>query len=125
MSGLLTPQQTELALSGAAAALGLVPTTAKVLAAQEAGPSSAPGGTWDITVRVTDPNGGPDWDAVTRMSFSSPERREQRTTAGVECPSWWTRKTNSCQSLAASNSMDEVRLSTPNDVISGLGERSL
>jgi hypothetical protein len=40
----LKPQQTELALSGAAAALGLVPTAAKVLAAREVGPSSAPGG---------------------------------------------------------------------------------
>ena len=82
----LTPQQAKLALSGAAAALGLVPTTAKVLAVREAGPSSAPGGTWDITVHVTDPNGGEGWEAVTRMSFSSPERRERRTTAGVELP---------------------------------------
>jgi hypothetical protein len=82
----LTPQQTELALSGAAAALGLVPTSAKVLAAQEAGPSSAPGGTWDITVQVTDPNGGADWQAVTRMSFSSPQRREMRTATGNELP---------------------------------------
>jgi hypothetical protein len=31
---------------------------------------------------------------------------------------------NSCHSLAASSSMDEVRLSTRNNVISGLGERS-
>jgi hypothetical protein len=82
----LTPQQTELALSGAAAALGLVPTTATVLSAQEAGPSSAPGGTWDISVHVTDPNGGEGWDAVTRMSFSSPARRERRTAAGLELP---------------------------------------
>jgi hypothetical protein len=82
----LTPQQAELALSGGAAALGLVPTTAKVLAAREAEPSSAPGGTWDITVRVIAPNGGQDWEAVTRMSFSSPERREKRTTAGLELP---------------------------------------
>jgi hypothetical protein len=82
----LTPQQTELALSGATTALGLVPTTAKVLTAQEAGPSSAPGGTWDITVRVTDPKGGPDWEAVTRMSFSSPQRREMRTATGGELP---------------------------------------
>jgi hypothetical protein len=82
----LTPQQTELALSGRAADVGLVPTTATVLAAHEAGPSSAPGGTWDITVRVIDPTGGPDWEAVTRMSFSSPQRREQRTTAGLELP---------------------------------------
>jgi hypothetical protein len=82
----LTPQQTELVLSGAAAALGLVPTSAKVLAAQEAGPSSAPGGTWDITVSVTDPNGGAGWEAVTRMSFSSPERRELRTAPGNELP---------------------------------------
>jgi hypothetical protein len=82
----LTPQQTEPALSGAAAALGLVATTATVLSAQEAGPSSAPGGTWDITVRVTDPNGGERWDAVTRMSFSSAARREKRTGAGLELP---------------------------------------
>jgi len=82
----LTPQQTELALSGAAAALGLVPTTATVLSAQEVTPSSAPGGTWDISVRVTDPNGGEGWDAVTRMSFSSPSRREKRTAAGLELP---------------------------------------
>jgi len=82
----LTPQQTELALSGAAAALGLVPTTATVLSAHEAGHSSAPGGTWDISVRVTDPNGGEGWDAVTRMSFSSPARREKRTAAGLELP---------------------------------------
>jgi hypothetical protein len=82
----LTPQQTELALSGAAAALGLVPSTATVLSAQEAGPSSAPGGTWDISVHVTDPNGGEGWDAVTRMSFSSPARREKRTAAGLEIP---------------------------------------
>jgi hypothetical protein len=65
----LTPQQTELALSGAAAALGLVPTTGTVLVAHEVGQSSAPGGTWDISVRVTDPNGREGWDAVTRMSF--------------------------------------------------------
>jgi hypothetical protein len=82
----LTPQQTELALSGAAAALGLVSATAKVLSAQEVGPSSAPGGTWDITVRVSDPNGGEGWEAVTRMSFSSPQRRERRTATGVELP---------------------------------------
>jgi hypothetical protein len=82
----LTPQQTELALSGAGAALGLVPTTATVLSAQEVAPSSAPGGTWDIAVRVTDPNGGEGWEAVTRMSFSSPARREQRTATGLELP---------------------------------------
>lgn len=82
----LTPQQTELALSGAANAIGLVPTTAKVLAAREAGPSSAPGGTWDITVEVTDPSGGPPWQAVTRMSFSSRQRREMRTARGNELP---------------------------------------
>jgi hypothetical protein len=82
----LTPQQTELALSGAAAALGLVPTTAIVLSAQDVAPSSAPGGTWDIAVRVSDPNGGEGWHAVTRMSFSSPARREKRTVAGLELP---------------------------------------
>jgi hypothetical protein len=82
----LTPQQTELALSGAAAALGLVPTSATVLVAHEVGQSSAPGGTWDISVRVTDPNGREGWDAVTRMSFSSPARREKRTAAGLELP---------------------------------------
>jgi len=82
----LTPQQTELALSGEAAAVGLVPTMAKVLAAHPAGPSSAPGGTWDIAVRVADPNGGPGWEAVTRMSFSSAGRREKRTAAGIELP---------------------------------------
>jgi len=82
----LTPQQTELALSGDAAAVGLVPAMAKVLAAHQAGPSSAPGGTWDIAVRVADPNGGPGWEAVTRMSFSSAARREQRTAAGIELP---------------------------------------
>jgi hypothetical protein len=82
----LTPQETQLALSGGAADVGLVPTTAKVLATYEVGQSSAPGGTWDITVRVIDPNGGQAWEAVTRMSFSSPERRERRTTAGVELP---------------------------------------
>jgi len=80
----LTPQQTEAALSGAA--VGLVPAMAKVLAAHPAGPSSAPGGTWDIAVRAADPNGGPGWEAVTRMSFSSTARREQRTAAGVELP---------------------------------------
>jgi hypothetical protein len=82
----LTPRQTELALSGGAAALGLVPTMAKVLTAQEVGPSSAPGGTWDIAVSVTDPNGEPGWEAVTRMSFSSRQRREMRTTTGGELP---------------------------------------
>jgi hypothetical protein len=82
----LTPQQTELALSGNAAALGLVPTTAKVLAAHEVEPSSAPGGTWDIVVAVTNPNGGSPWEAMTRMSFSSPQRREMRTTTGNELP---------------------------------------
>ncbi|AHY50217.1 hypothetical protein [Bradyrhizobium japonicum] len=82
----LTPQQAEIALAGGAAALGLVPTTAKVLATHEVQPSSAPGGTWDIAVRVNDPNGGPAWEAVTRMSFSSSSRRESRTAAGVELP---------------------------------------
>jgi hypothetical protein len=82
----LTPQQAEIALSGGAAALGLVPARAKVLTAHEAGPSSAPGGTWDITLRVNNPNGGPDWQAVTRMSFSSDARREMRTSAGRELP---------------------------------------
>jgi hypothetical protein len=82
----IRPQQTELALSGAAAALGLVSTTATVLSAQGAGPSSAPGGTWDISVHVTDANGGEGWDAVTRMSFSSPARREKRTAGGLELP---------------------------------------
>jgi hypothetical protein len=82
----LTPQQTEIALSGAAAVLGLVPTMATVISACEAGPSSAPGGTWDISVRVNDPRGGPGWDAVTRMSFSSASRRALRTAAGCELP---------------------------------------
>jgi hypothetical protein len=82
----LTPQQTEIALSGGAAALGLVPTTATVLSAREAGPSSAPGGTWDIAVSVNNPTGGSGWEAVTRMSFSSSNRRESRTAAGVELP---------------------------------------
>jgi hypothetical protein len=82
----LTPQETEAALAGGAAALGLVPTTAKVLSTHEVTPSSAPGGTWDIAVRVADPNGGDGWDAVTRMSFSSAERRELRTAPGVELP---------------------------------------
>lgn len=82
----LTPQQTEIALAGGAAALGLVPTTAKVLSAHEVQPGSAPGGTWDIAVAVNDPSGGAAWDAITRMSFSSPSRRESRTAVGVELP---------------------------------------
>ncbi|UWU80895.1 hypothetical protein N2603_21240 [Bradyrhizobium huanghuaihaiense] len=82
----LTPQQTEIALAGGGAALGLVPTTAKVLSAHELQPSSAPGGTWDIAVAVNDPTGGAAWQAVTRMSFSSSSRREGRTAAGVELP---------------------------------------
>ncbi|WP_249149356.1 hypothetical protein [Bradyrhizobium liaoningense] len=82
----LTPQQTEIALAGGAAALGLVPAVATVLSAREVQPSSAPGGTWDIAVRVRDPNGGSDWEAVTRMSFSSASRRKSRTAAGVELP---------------------------------------
>ena len=82
----LTPQQTEIALAGGAAALGLVPTTASVLTAHEVQPSSAPGGTWDIAVWVNDPNGGPGWEAVTRMSFSSAGRRERRTAAAYELP---------------------------------------
>ncbi|NTJ67686.1 hypothetical protein G6M50_19925 [Agrobacterium rhizogenes] len=82
----LTAQQTELALAGAGAAVGLEPTIARVLTADEVRPSSAPGGTWDITVRVTHPNGGADWDAVTRMSFSSSERRLKRTAAGTTLP---------------------------------------
>ncbi|MBW7968783.1 hypothetical protein HYH08_05010 [Bradyrhizobium sp. BR 10289] len=82
----LTPQQTEIALAGAGAALGLVQTTATVLSAHEVRPSSAPGGTWDIAVAVNDPNGAAGWDAVTRMSFSSASRRESRTAPGVELP---------------------------------------
>lgn len=82
----LTPQQTEIALAGGGAALGLVPTTAKVLSAHEVQPSSAPGGTWDITVAVNDPNGGPAFQAVTRISFSSSGRRERRTATGVVLP---------------------------------------
>ncbi|MBR0783149.1 hypothetical protein JQ635_17145 [Bradyrhizobium iriomotense] len=82
----LAPQQTEIALAGGAAALGLVPTTAKVLTAHEVKPSSAPGGTWDIAVTVNDPNGGAAWETVTRMSFSSSSRRESRTAAGVVLP---------------------------------------
>ncbi|WP_191093345.1 hypothetical protein [Bradyrhizobium campsiandrae] len=82
----LTPQQTEIALAGGAAALGLVPSMAAVVSACEAGPSSAPGGTWDITVQVHDPNGGPDWEAVTRMSFSSSSRRDSRTARGAALP---------------------------------------
>lgn len=31
-----------------------------------------------------EPNGGEGWEAVTRISFSSPQRREKRTAAGVE-----------------------------------------
>ncbi|MGY8633970.1 hypothetical protein RAD15_15965 [Bradyrhizobium sp. 14AA] len=82
----LTPQQMEIALAGGAAVVGLVPTTAKVLSAHEAQPSSAPGGTWDIAVAVNDPNGGPSWEAITRMSFSSPDRRASRTADGVVLP---------------------------------------
>jgi len=43
-------------------------------------------GTWDITVQVTDPNGGTAWQAVTRMFFSSPECRKLRTATGNELP---------------------------------------
>jgi hypothetical protein len=82
----LTAQQTELALAGAGAAVGLERTIAMVLTADEVRPSSAPGGTWDITVRVTHPNGDADWEAVTRMSFSSSERRLKRTAAGTTLP---------------------------------------
>jgi len=82
----LTPQQTELALSGNPAAVGLVPAVATVLSAREAGPSSAPGGTWDIAVLVAGVDGGPAWEAVTRMSFSSAQRREMRTAAGRDLP---------------------------------------
>ncbi|GLR88175.1 hypothetical protein GCM10007857_48870 [Bradyrhizobium iriomotense] len=82
----LTPQQAEIALAGGGAALGLVPTTARVLTVHEVQPSSAPGGTWDIAVAVNDPNGGPSWEAVTRMSFSSASRRESRSASGVELP---------------------------------------
>jgi hypothetical protein len=35
---------------------------------------------------VNDPNGGTGWEAVTRMSFSSSSRRENRTAVGNELP---------------------------------------
>lgn len=82
----LTAQQMEIALLGGGAALGLVPAMATVLSAHEVKPSSAPGGTWDITLRVNLPIGGAGWEAVTRISFSSAQRREMRTRPGVELP---------------------------------------
>ncbi len=82
----LTARQTELALAGGGAAVGLEPAMATVLAADEVTPNSAPGGTWDITVRVAAPDDGPNWNAVTRMSFGSSERRQKRTAAGTVLP---------------------------------------
>jgi hypothetical protein len=100
----LTPQQTELALSGAAAALGLVPTTATVLSAQEVPPSSAPGGTWDITVRVSDPNRGQRWDAVTRMSL--PSAAKSAPPPASNYPSWSIRITAGGSSSTSRASAD-------------------
>ncbi|WP_321969092.1 hypothetical protein [Paraburkholderia tropica] len=82
----LTPAETELALSGQGAAIGLIPVVSKVLSARPTGPRSAPGGTWGITVWVEGMDGGSGWQAVTRMSFSSVQRREQRTVPGEELP---------------------------------------
>lgn len=84
--GALTSEEIKRALSDGGESLGLFPTTAKVLAAEEVRPSSAPGGTWDITVSVTNLWDGPNWEAVTRMSFSSLERRMRRTAPGQNLP---------------------------------------
>ncbi len=86
--GGLTPEQSAQAAAGGAAAIGLEPTTAKVLAAHEvpipAGVvGAAPGGVWDLTLDVA---ATPGYTAVIRINFSSPAKRSQIAVVGRELP---------------------------------------
>lgn len=86
--GGLTPAESAQAAAGGAAAIGLQPTTATVLAAHEVpippGLSvSAPGGVWDLTLDVA---GTPGYSAVLRITFSSPAKREQIAAVGRTLP---------------------------------------
>lgn len=87
--GGLTPAESAQAVSGGAAALGLQPMNARVLAAHRiavpAGMPDAPGGTWDLTLDVVGP-GGTGWSSTTRISFSSAERRATVAAIGRTLP---------------------------------------
>ena len=87
--GGLTPEESGRATAGGAAALGLRPLDARVLAAHRidvpAGLPDAPGGTWDLTLDV-DGGGGTGWSTVLRISFSTPARRAEIAAVGRSLP---------------------------------------
>jgi len=86
--GGLTPAESQQAMAGGGAAIGLQATVATVLAAHEvpvpAGvPGAAPGGVWDLTLDVT---ATPGYTTVLRINFSSPEKRQQIAVVGRQLP---------------------------------------
>jgi hypothetical protein len=87
--GGLTPEETAQALAGGAAALGLQPMNARLIAAHEvhvpAGLPTVPGGTWDLTLDLA-PIGGPGYTTVLRINFSSEQKRQAIAAVGRELP---------------------------------------
>ncbi|WP_243062124.1 hypothetical protein [Humibacter sp. RRB41] len=88
--GGLTPQESAQALAGGAVALGLLPTTARVLAAYAvqppAGVPTAPGGVWDLTLDVTPVGGNSGYSTVMRIGFSSVQKQQTIAAIGRELP---------------------------------------
>jgi hypothetical protein len=84
--GGLTPEETAAALGGQAAAMGLAPTTATVLASHEVAPDVGPGGTWDLTLDVAPAGGATGYTTVVRISFSSPAKRADIAATGRVLP---------------------------------------
>jgi hypothetical protein len=87
--GSLTPEETAQALAGGAAALGLQPMNARLIAAHEvqmpAGFATVPGGTWDLTLDLA-PAGGSGYSTVLRINFSSEQKRQAIAEVGRELP---------------------------------------
>jgi hypothetical protein len=87
--GGLTPEESTRALAGGATALGLQAATATVIAAHEvvvpAGLPSSPGGLWDLTLDVAPPD-GPGYTTVTRIAFSSAQKRAEIASLGRALP---------------------------------------
>jgi hypothetical protein len=84
--GGLTPQETAAALGGNAAAMGLVATTATVLASHEVDATVGPGGTWDLTLDIAPVAGSAGYTAVLRISFSTPAKRADIARTGRALP---------------------------------------
>jgi hypothetical protein len=88
--GGLTPEQAAGAASGGAAAAGLQPATARVLAVHDVPvppglPGGAPAGNVDLTLDVALPSGG-GYSTTMRIGFSTAEKRARIAAVGTTLP---------------------------------------